>query len=445
MMMASFAAAPREEAAQRPPDVADICSGSSGSRGGREGDLDPRTQSADQRSPTSSVARRREHGSSTVGDLAALSAGAPASGPALGSRGRRSQVGGCPGCHGDGAAPGGAPLSMCDQDARVTCSVGSLPTNAGTRDNLTTEELEDGSNSVLSSADSGSCCDSDDGGLTPSRDPCGPIAEDSAEEGGVRELDVKEPDFDADTCKLSHSDISECDLGAAEDDPCAPLCPRVPPIAWLIATGFDVAEGSSSAFEDSPAAPLCGQRPTKYLNLFGRQMVARHKSSDLTVGALDRHDAAVGRSRHCDRHKSSRQDDLTALQDGDWLESFIARARATELHSLAESIVGYGLGSDVASFLDCLSPRSEALADIDRRDAPVGTDVTGPLVQRREVFLGEGRAGFSVVLEASVPTPGRSLSPPARRLPVPLPMNPPPPPMITPPRRLQEVVAPRAF
>lgn len=210
--------------------------------------------------------------------------------------------------------------------------------------------------------------------------------------------------------------------------------PRCPPKAWLEAAGFDVPFGTS--FDAVPVAPVAGERPTRYLDLFGRQMLARLQTSDLTMAALSRHDKACGAVRHTDPvlpHNSVEANlcpGRALAQNAAWLEAFIARSRATPLREVACSVVGSDVGFAVAGFLDSLSDDSGAGASLDPQDAPDGLHVTGQKIVVRPVHRGRGRSGFYVDSDAGVSTPGRSQSPPPQRTPPPIPMDPPTPPLI---------------
>lgn len=218
---------------------------------------------------------------------------------------------------------------------------------------------------------------------------------------------------------------------------------RCPPTSWLVAAGFEL-PASGEPFESAPVLPVCGERPTRYLNLFCRQMLSRHQTSELTVGALARHDAAQGRVRHSSRPPRAVPevvpDDgasgIEKLQNADWLEAFVARARAQPLFHAAAHLVGDDIGGHVASFLDALSDASGAAASLGE-DTPDGRHVTGHRVLSRHPLQGRGRAGFLVESDVAISTPGRSQSPPPRRPPPQLPAEPMLPPLILRPEQEQ--------
>mmetsp|Transcript_168285 Transcript_168285/g.540665 ORF Transcript_168285/g.540665 Transcript_168285/m.540665 type:complete len:392 (+) Transcript_168285:87-1262(+) len=221
-----------------------------------------------------------------------------------------------------------------------------------------------------------------------------------------------------------------------EDGIRAPIeLPRCPPLAWLHQAGFDVP--SSRGFDSVPVGPVCGERPTQYLNLFSRQMIARQRTSDLTVGALRRHEIFVGRARHTDTLPLLQQgeaDEEAPVQNGQWLEVFLATARAMPLTKLTDTILGSDLGVHVAAFLDCLDDGSDAGATIASEDQPDGLFVTAPKILQRPLYQGRGRAGFMVDNDFAVEAPGRSQSPQPRNRAVFTHAEVPPPPLIRAPR-----------
>lgn len=333
----------------------------------------------------------------------------------------------------------------------VNPSVGSLTTTVATRDNI-----EDFRGHEASDNDS---CDSASVALTDSES-----GESSDEEGPlprrgrgalpksvatrnlapVAECEVTAPIEDDSTDRLSTGSCSEldpCDLDrlldeqdAAEPGPLLKLdegvlpLARCPPLAWLRAAGFD-----TPGFDAAPVAPVCGERPTRYLDLFSRQLLARERTSDLTMGTLERHDKAVGRARHqgpLPRGGPAQSPSEVLAQNGEWLEAFIAKARAVPLHTAAEEVAGIDLGRGIASFLDHLSDASGVDASAGDEDLPDGRHVTGLVVRVRLVQRGSGRGGFLVDGEASIETPGRSQSPQPRQAPPPVSLEPPRPPLI---------------
>lgn len=264
---------------------------------------------------------------------------------------------------------------------------------------------------------------------------------------------------DVGTDHMSRTELSECDINdleeleeaSADSSMRSPLVdiegglplpselPRFPPVVWLVAAGFEIPE-DGPPFSASPEAMVDSDRPKKYLNLFSRQMLTRTQTSDLTLAGLRRHECAIGRVRHCDSMEKQAlriSDGAKLAQNSQWLESFIARARATPLHVAADTLIGEGVGTSVAAFLDDLSDCSCAGAEIDSRDVPDGLHVFGPRAFVRTPRIGRGRPGFVVDCDTEIPTPGRSQSPPARRAPPPLPMEPPSPPMILAPGQQQ--------
>jgi len=372
----------------------------------------------------------------------------------------------------------------------VNHSVSSLPTNCATRDNLAEEDDDDddeepgdGNDSssesgMDSESDLGDCEDTAGGaGIGVQKTPTGHAAgaltagrlaalqeEDSihlldsvsSESRSVCISDLEDDEEDV-SSEAAPSELSERCLDDVEEfDECAdwpdkkPLLnleagirppwelPRCPPAAWLTAAGFDVA-GGTTGFDAAPVAPVCGERPKQYLNLFCRQMLARQQSSDLTVGSLALHDVAVGKIRHTEsmQYLRNRQSDKCSVSDlaerGDWLQAFIARARAEPLRDAAESIVGSDLKENVADFLDSLSDVSDVNASMDDQDIPNGVHVSGQKMSVRPVHRGRGRMGWCIENDAAISTPGRSQSPPPRREPPPLPVEAPTPPLIPPP------------
>jgi len=358
----------------------------------------------------------------------------------------------------------------------VNHSVSSLPTNCATRDNLAEEDVEEDNKRRSddfgsdSSSDSGVDSDSDlgDGEQdhacdlqtgVPTSEPEGHVDAHVLTAGRLsalqEEASVLMETSSADSHRASVSDIEdELSLEDVEEfDECEdwpgkpPLLdleagiqppwelPRCPPAAWLTAAGFDVA-GGSRGFDAAPVAPVCGERPKQYLNLFCRQMLARQKTSDLTVGGLHLHDSAMGVIRHTDPMPLVRSQQCgrcsigNLAKHGDWLQAFIARARAEPLREAAGSIVGSDLGESVANFLDSLSDRSNVDAEMDDQDVPNGVHVTGQKMTIRPVHRGRGRVGWTVENDTAISTPGRSQSPPPRREPQPLPFEAPTPPLI---------------
>lgn len=372
--------------------------------------------------------------------------------------------------------PSNLPTGLRHKFANI--SVGSLPTI------ITTGEIEAISADAVESSDSesGLDADSDD-------EPSSPSWSSSTHHGGITESDIlrvygetlRVQSFSSSlgveedmaesvmaTDKLSCSSCSDLDVDELDyflDDSLLPprsllnlaegiqppnVLPTCPPISWLMAAGFDVP--SSQGFTAVPRAPICGEKPTQYLNLFCRQMIARQRTSDLTVGSLARHDAILGRRRHVD---GARKPHLPAIgmqdrspthldapaavppsapevlaQNGAWLEAFIARARAVPLHKVTDQLLGGDVGKDVAVFLDGLSDGSDCGASITTEDQPDGLLVTAPKICSRPVHQGRGRTGFHVDNEVPIATPGRSQSPALRRSPPPLPMQAPQPPMV---------------
>lgn len=351
----------------------------------------------------------------------------------------------------------------------VNHSVASLPTTVGTRDclsvgDLDTEEFRGDCNASDNSSDTsggGSDGEGEEEGRSSKRSFChrdegspgGASSSGAAALATVEELHELE-EVEATSGEVFpdsfHSEATSGEVfpGSFHSEPClddaddpsvprepllkieegirpASELPRCPPISWLSAAGFEVP--SSKGFDAAPVAPVCGERPTRYLNMFCRQMLARQQTSDFTVGALARHEAASGRSRHTDPDPAERG---PGVHDGEWLEAFLARARAVPLQTAARSVIGSDIGHSVAGFLDGLSDTSSAGASIDCKDAPDGLHVTGHKIMLRPCQRGRGRVGFYVDSDAGISTPGRSQSPPPRRLPPPLPVEAPTAPLI---------------
>jgi len=333
----------------------------------------------------------------------------------------------------------------------VNFSVASLPTNCATCDKLTEQDLEnaddDGSNKSvdnLSDDDSGfDESDNDDevAASTPSEERRAGFATLAALVEGDRAAAQAKEFGSRLTTELAPDDMSERDELDLDPDvfpdsvPGQPLLdlkaglqprselPRYPPAVWLVAAGFQVPDGR--VFEHSPVAPVCGERPTKYLNLFARQMLARQRTSQLSFGTLAIHNRGQTANRHSEAGPWLREREKlhgkalaenpgeVLAQNGAWLESFIASARAKPLHSLTDQLVGNDLGANIAKYLDRLS-MSNASAQLDDQDVPDGTGVVGQKMVFRPVHRGRGRSGFCVENEASISTPGRSQSPPPR-------------------------------
>jgi len=134
--------------------------------------------------------------------------------------------------------------------------------------------------------------------------------------------------------------------------------------------------------------------------------------NQLTQAALFRLEASLPRVRHSEGIGSSlRRRTATLPTDGASLAIWLAQARAAPLCTVAQTVVGDDLGEAVACFLDTLSDRSRAAAELDiAKDAPYGFHVCGRRALTRNVMRGNGRAGFEVRDDVSISTPGRSQS-----------------------------------
>mmetsp|Transcript_16513 Transcript_16513/g.47898 ORF Transcript_16513/g.47898 Transcript_16513/m.47898 type:complete len:413 (-) Transcript_16513:358-1596(-) len=342
----------------------------------------------------------------------------------------------------------------------VNHSVGSLTTAVATRDNIDDFRGNEASDSsdIFSNGDSESAESSEEDDvaqrrvrssrrdsiqspktgsrLAPVVEAITPIVEEDASIDCCRascgsERDPSELDafLDDEAFRVSEQPLLHIDEGVLP----ATAMARCPPISWLRVAGFDVP--SSRGFDAAPVAPVCGEKPTRYLDLFSRQMLARERSSDLTVGSLVQHDVRMGRVRHTSSLPVAKEDGAQNLgeilaQNGEWLQAFIAKARAAPMHTMAEQVMGVDLGHGVASFLDRLSDVSAADASVAPDDLADGRHVTGLSIRMRPVQRGRGRAGFIVDGDVAIETPGRSQSPQPRHVPPPIPLEAPRPPLI---------------